>query len=187
MQSAELNELAKALATAQLTIEGASKDAKNPFFKSSYADLASVWNACHSHLNNNGLAVIQTLEESGDKIVVVSTLIHSSGQWMKSRLPIAPKGNDAQSIGSAITYARRYTLAALVGVCPVNEDDDGEKAVGRNSSATPEAPKTEATAEPKTEPVCEVCGTGHMVTKKSARGSFLGCSNYPACRNTKTL
>jgi hypothetical protein len=131
MQSEQINELAAALAKAQGAIKGATKDTANPFFKSKYADLASVWDACRAELTANGLSIIQTTDDS-QGVTVVTTLAHSSGQWIRGRLTMRPVKDDPQGIGSAITYARRYALAAMVGVAP--EDDDGNAASGRNNN-----------------------------------------------------
>jgi len=128
-QSENLNELAMALSKAQGEMENAKKDCSNPFFKSKYADLTSVWAACREPLTKNGLSVIQTMEDKEGKLTLVTTLLHASGQWMKSHLPILTQKPDAQSLGAAITYMRRFSLAALVGICP--EDDDGNQASGR--------------------------------------------------------
>jgi len=125
-QSENIGELAAALSKAQATMHNAKKDADNPYFKSKYADLTSIWSACREHLTLNGLAVVQTTDESDDAVVVVTKLIHSSGQWMEGRLKMKPVKNDPQGIGSCISYARRYALAAMVGVC--TEDDDAEAA-----------------------------------------------------------
>ncbi|HYF40919.1 MAG TPA: ERF family protein [Ramlibacter sp.] len=137
MQSEDIGELAKALAKAQGEVEGAVKDAANPAFKnngraSSYATLASVWDACRKALSGNGLAVTQTTRPGdGNTVTMVTTLMHGSGQWIRGELTVKPTKSDAQGLGSAITYARRYALAAMVGVAP--EDDDGEGAVGRQT------------------------------------------------------
>ncbi len=132
-----INELAAALSKAQAEIKGATKDSKNTFFKSSYADLASVWEACRIPLTKNGLAVIQTTDviadTGGDTTLLVTTLVHSSGQYIQGRYPIHPVKNDPQSLGSAITYARRYALQAIVGIAP--DDDDGEAAMGREKAS----------------------------------------------------
>jgi hypothetical protein len=125
--SEQINELATALAKAQAKIEGATKDKTNPHFRSSYADLASVWDACRSALTSNGLSVSQTAGASEDGRVRVTTiLMHSSGQWLCDDLGMKPVKDDPQGVGSCITYARRYALAAIVGVAP--EDDDGNAA-----------------------------------------------------------
>lgn len=125
--SPEIGLLAEALCKAQGVIEGAKEDSLNPFFKSKYADLASVWNACKKPLSSNGLCVLQTIENSEDRMFLVTTLAHSSGQWIKSQMPILMTKQDPQALGSAITYCRRYALAAMVGVCPA--DDDAEDAM----------------------------------------------------------
>jgi len=125
--SEQINELAKALSVAQGQIKGALKDSNNPFFKSKYADLSSVWEACREQLSKNGLSVIQTTCDAPDKgVSVVTTLAHESGQWVRGHLTLEPKDKTPQGYGSAITYARRYALAAIVGVAP--EDDDGNAA-----------------------------------------------------------
>lgn len=129
MHSTELGKLLEALAKAQAIMQGAVQDSANPFFKSTYADLTSVWEACRGPLTQNGLSVVQTIQVCGDTTCLVSILGHISGQWIKSLLPIKPSKPDIQSLGSAITYCRRYALSALVGVCPV--DDDGESAMDR--------------------------------------------------------
>ena len=129
-QSQEINELALALSLAQAEMQSAIKDKVNPFFKSKYADLGSVWDAARPVLGKHGLCVMQTTEMQGDKIVMITTLAHSSGQWIKSHLPLFLSKMDSQGIGAAMTYLRRYSLSALVGVV-CDDDDDGETAVGR--------------------------------------------------------
>lgn len=133
MQSNEINELVSALAKAQSEISPAIKDSLNPHFKSKYADLSSVWEACRGPLSKNGLAVIQTTEMIADKLTVVTTLAHSSGQWMKSHLPVLSLTNTPQALGSALTYMRRYSLSAITGVAP-GDDDDGEAAMVQASA-----------------------------------------------------
>ena len=144
--SDQINELGAALAKAQGLIEGAKKDSANPFFKSRYADLASVWDACRKHLSENGLSITQCPEESDNGIAIETMLLHSSGQWIKSRYTMPVSKLDAQAVGSAITYARRYALASIVGIAP--EDDDGnadakakpEKREEQKSETLPEYP-----------------------------------------------
>lgn len=125
-QSENINELATALSKAQGEMQAAIKDSVNPFFKSKYADLGSVWDAARPVLSKHGLCVIQATDIINDKIVMVTTLAHSSGQWMKSIIPLNPAKNDSQGIGASITYLRRYSLSAIVGVV-CDEDDDGNK------------------------------------------------------------
>lgn len=131
-QSEQINEIATALAKAQGEILPAAKDGTNPHFKSRYADLASISNACRPALSRHGIAATQTMEEQNGKLVLHTTIIHSSGQWIRSTLPILSAKQDAQSIGSALTYMRRYGLAAIVGVV-ADDDDDGERAMPRNN------------------------------------------------------
>lgn len=125
-KSETIGKLADALAKAQADVTGAAKDSENPHFKSKYADLASIWDACRVALSKNGLAVVQLAESDGDRATVVTVLTHASGEWMKGRITLRPMKADAQGIGSALTYGRRYGLAAMVGVAP--EDDDGNAA-----------------------------------------------------------
>lgn len=133
MQSEQINELAAALATAQGKITGALKDSANPFFKSKYADLASVWDACRTALSENGLAVIQTTEAvAPESITLVTTLAHKSGQWIRGVMTMTPKDSSPQAAGSCLTYLRRYALAAIVGIAQV--DDDANAASGKNGS-----------------------------------------------------
>lgn len=129
--SSEIGSLAEALAKAQSVMKGAKEDASNPFYKSTYADLTSVWTACKESLSSNGLAIMQPTTMKDGVIFLVTMLLHSSGQWIKGFYPIMPVKNDPQALGSAITYARRYSLAALVGVCPAGDDDDAESAMDR--------------------------------------------------------
>lgn len=133
-----------ALAAAQGAVEGATKGRTNPAFKSKYADLASVWEACREALSTNGLSVIQSPGEIADgRMAMTTMLLHSSGEWVRGSLTIPLGKVDAQAYGSATTYARRYALAAFVGVAP--EDDDG-------AAATAAAPANEARAPARAEP-----------------------------------
>ena len=134
--SEQINELAKALASAQLKMRPAVKNATNPHFKSNYADLAAIMEAAREAIGINGLSVIQSFTESKeDSVTVFTTLIHSSGQWFRSALTMKATANTPQGIGSAITYGRRYGLAAILGVVSDEEDDDGNGATG--AAATP--------------------------------------------------
>ena len=134
-QSENINEIAAALSKAQGQIKGALKDSTNPFFKAKYADLSSVWEACRGPLSGNGLAVVQTTSDSEKGIAVITSLVHSSGQWFRGHLTLEPKDKTPQGYGSAITYARRYALAAIVGVAP--EDDDGNSASEKKAKEAP--------------------------------------------------
>lgn len=183
--SQEIKNLAIALSKAQREIDSAKKTTSNDYFKSKYADLAEVWNAIREALTKNEIAVIQTptatfgeyvkrtikidkgkgnppeyreITEREATIHVETRLVHSSGEWIEEKLSLMPNKNDCQSLGSAITYARRYSLAALAGV--TQDDDDANLASGRDNKdsetherkpALPRAPKNPP-APPKTPP-----------------------------------
>ena len=136
-QSDSIANLTLALSTVQGKMSHAVKDSANPFFKSKYADLESVWGACRELLSQNGLAVMQFpgLYSDLDKSMSLTTIIsHKSGEWLSQEMsvPCGMLGRDgalkldAQAAGSALTYMRRYALAAVVGV--VQADDDGNAA-----------------------------------------------------------
>jgi hypothetical protein len=133
-QSAEIKEIATALAKAQGQMNAASKDSTNPHFKSKYADLASVWQACREPLASNGLSITQTMDMAGEKQILVTTLYHSSGQWIKSLMPL-PMCSKPQETGSVLSYFRRYSLASMCGV--YQSDDDAE--IAQASNKTPYA------------------------------------------------
>lgn len=131
--SPDVGDLFAALAKAQGEITGASKDAANPHFRSKYATLMAVWDACRAPLSKAGVAVIQAPYNDEGDVGISTTLGVASGQWMRSKIKVQPTKYDAQSVGSVMTYLRRYALAAMVGVAP--EDDDGEAAVGRPTAS----------------------------------------------------
>lgn len=146
--SPTIGKLAEALSKAQAEIQHAAKDKDNPFFKSSYADLASVWDACREPLTKYGLSVCQTYENENGKVTLVTMLLHTSGEYIPSYLPVSPVKNDPQGLASAMTYMKRAALSAIAGVAPaekplkedvVDDDDDGEAASGRYVSPPPKA------------------------------------------------
>jgi hypothetical protein len=130
--SENINEIAAALSKAQGEMGGAVKDSANPFFKSKYADLSSVWEACRAALTTNGLAVVQSPSADGLRVSVDTLLTHQSGQWMRGTVSVNAKEDSPQAVGSAITYLRRYALQSFAGVAP--EDDDAEAAQGRGKN-----------------------------------------------------
>lgn len=151
--SEQINELAVALNKAQADFMVAKKDAKNSFFKSKYATLNAVYEAVAEALLKNGLSVIQPIV--GD--AVETTLVHTSGQFITSSCPIVcAKQNDPQAMGSAITYARRYSLASLLGVM-TDEDDDGEKAMARPAPKQSVKEATKAEKKQEKEPETPQC------------------------------
>lgn len=129
----QIGELAAALAKAQAAMKGALADSSNPHFKSRYADLESVRCACIPALTANGVAVVQGLSDGK----CITRLVHSSGQWIETEVPLIIGKNDMQSVGSAITYARRYGLAAAV--C-LSQTDDDANAAGEAPRAMNSAP-----------------------------------------------
>jgi hypothetical protein len=134
--SASVKELATALAIVQGQLTFAKKDSKNPFFKSNYADLESVWDACRELLSANGLAIMQFPGDYVDGNMTLTTVMtHSSGEWVAQNMSLPVSKPDAQGAGSAITYMRRYALAAIVGV--VQADDDGNEASHKAEKSTP--------------------------------------------------
>jgi hypothetical protein len=146
-ESPTLGKLAEALAKAQGAIRGATKDTVNGHFKNKYADLASTWAACREPLSANGLAVLQRVSSSGNAVIITTQLIHSSGEWVRDRLAIPVAQQTAQGYGSAITYGRRYALAALVGIAPDDGEDDGN-AASLPARAPPKRAEERMTASP---------------------------------------
>lgn len=144
--SEQINDIAAALAKAQGEVRGATKDALNDHFKRKYADLAAVWDACREPLTANGLSVIQPATNRDGRLCIVTRVIHATGQWIEDDgIPLLLGKQDMQALGSAITYARRYGLMAMVGIAP--EDDDGEGAGAKGESKPVTAP--EKTALPR--------------------------------------
>ena len=126
-QSETVGKIAKALASAQTEIMGAKKGSINPFFKSGYADLFAVIESCREILAKNEIAFVQGNRFRDGVFLVVTKLIHSSGEWLSSEMALPmPKNANAQAIGSLNTYGRRYGLAAMAGVA--QKDDDGNEA-----------------------------------------------------------
>lgn len=142
-KSETIAELSKALASAQNQMTHAIKDATNPHFKSKYADLAAIVESIRGPLGKNGLSYSQLCDftESGG-LIVETILMHSSGEWIGGKLFMPVPQQTPQGIGSAITYAKRYSLAAIVGIA--SDDDDGEAAMGRGGNKpTPTNPAYE--------------------------------------------
>lgn len=173
LQSDDIGELVKALAAVQGLLTPAVKETNNPFYDKKYANLESVWQSCRQLLADNGLTVMQSGIENSERnfdrmvpkfneksktlidtlviceVVTLETLIsHSSGQWKRGLMGCTIVDSNPQKVGGAVTYLRRYGLAAMLGI--VTDDDDGEAAMGRSGSAkskakTP-APRRQAAA-----------------------------------------
>lgn len=126
-QSETIGKLAAALCAAQAELKSAEKDGKNPHFKSHYATVESVLDACLPVLNKHGIALIQRPCPCADGVELETMFVHNSGEWVSGRIHIPLSKNDAHGVGSAITYSRRYSLAAMAGL--KQGDDDGNAAV----------------------------------------------------------
>lgn len=134
MQSEQINDLSAALAKAQGAMKVAVFDKQNPHFKNRYASLASTIEAIRKPLADNGLSVTQTTEMKDQAFVLVTTLRHASGQWVASEYPL-PIAADPQKLGSALTYARRYSIAAIASIASDDDDDaEGARVQGQTSS-----------------------------------------------------
>jgi hypothetical protein len=148
-RSDSLGELAAALSAAQREIQGAKKDHENAAFRnngkvSKYADLGAVWDACREALGKNALAVAQTFEPAPEGYLLLrTTLLHKSGEWMSGASMVPLPKSDPQGYGSAATYARRYGLMAMVGVAP-EDDDDGNAASHAQGQQPRQNPRPES-------------------------------------------
>jgi len=123
-KSESIKEIAAALSKAQGELKNAKRDKINPFFKSKYADLPALWNASRSVLAKYGLSIVQGAPADEKSIIIETLLMHESGEWIESQLTLHAEKPTPQSMGSAITYGRRYSLAAMLGLV-ADEDDDG--------------------------------------------------------------
>ena len=126
-KSESIIELAKALNAFQGKLRAVKKDGVNPFFKMHYATLDAIWEAIREPLSASGLAVAQTLSHNDGKALLDTTLLHTSGEWLSGSMLLNPVRDDPQGLGSAISYARRYSLCAMLGVV-ADEDDDANTA-----------------------------------------------------------
>lgn len=140
LTSESIKEVAKALSSAQAEIKGAEKHSENPFFKSGYANLIAIWNAIRLPFTKNGLAVSQVTqpcEPNNLGTMLITLLMHQTGEWIKSTIYISPQ-RDAQAFGKELTYRRRQSLSAIAGAAEA--DDDGEAAAGRGEDDNKKAP-----------------------------------------------
>lgn len=156
MQSPEINELAAALAAAQGEMANAPLNKVNPHFKSRYADLAAVRDATIPALSKHGLAIVQMPDGDG---YLTTTLLHASGQWLMCNYPL-PMSGRPHEIGSAMTYARRYSWQAMCGIS-ADEDDD--------ANAAQEAPKI-ASRQPAKRTQVEI--SGQKTAKENIHAEF---------------
>lgn len=127
LTSESIAKIMPALIKAQSDFAPAVKAKVNPHFKSKYVPLDAVIDAIAEPLRNNGIAIVQQTDVVDAQTILVTRLIHESGEWLAGRYPVHPIKADPQGEGSALTYARRYALMAIAGIAP--EDDDGNAAV----------------------------------------------------------
>lgn len=122
--SESISEIATALSKAQSKLENAVYNKTNPHFKSKYADLASVRDAIIPIMSSHDISIIQTTKRDDSGVVLVTTMLHKSGEYISSEYPVLCANQTPQAMGSALTYARRYSLAAIAGIA-AEDDDDG--------------------------------------------------------------
>ena len=148
--SENINEISKAMSLAQGEMKPASKSTVNPFFKSTYSSLAQVVDSIREPFAKNSLCFFQNVSSTENGVEVSTRVCHASGQWIEFGPMVVPlTKKDAQSVGSATTYGKRYSLSAAVGVVSDLEDDDGEAAMNRTGEK--EKPKTKE--KPKSNPI----------------------------------
>lgn len=153
--SQEFDKIAPAFVKAQASFEDAIKNQVNGHLKNNYADLSAVIDACKPALTENGIAILQTTPTADitdpdgrvNSVIIITTLLHESGQWFRSSLKMPLTITTAQGVGSAITYGRRYALAAMCGVAQVDDDANEVSGTNRryeNQGTTSKAPATRA-------------------------------------------
>jgi hypothetical protein len=148
-QSANITELAKALNKLQGELKTVCRDKVNPNFNSKYADLSAIWDACRKPLADNGLSLVQTTDRAGEDIVLETLLLHETGEWIKGKLPINAVKDEPQAIGSAISYARRYAMSAMLGIVSDEDDDAESRAVHQTRKNNTYYTEKQQTAEKK--------------------------------------
>ena len=152
----EHKNIAAALAAAQAEMEGAKKSANNPHFRSKYADLGSVMDACLPAMNRHGIALIQPIGNDDGAAYVETRLVHGdSDTEVSCRVPLIIGKNDMQGFGSAVTYARRYGLMAMAGIAP--EDDDGNAAAASVKGNPPQQAAPQQPRGPSKEAIATAC------------------------------
>tara|TARA_R110002020_G_scaffold8918_2_gene35781 strand:- start:314 stop:751 length:438 start_codon:yes stop_codon:yes gene_type:complete len=127
-RSENISQLATALAKAQGAVDNAVKNKTNPHFRSSYADLGAVLDVVRKPMSDNGLCVVHDVAKDDSSLLMTTTLLHESGEWLSVHARATPKDGGPQSIGSIMTYLRRYTISAMLSVS--QQDDDGNSSQG---------------------------------------------------------
>lgn len=159
MQSKSIKEIYPAFAKAQAMIKPAIRDAENEHRKSKYADITSVWEACRDAIFENGMMIIQTMDIVNGTTILITTLAHISGEYIRSICPISPsKTNDSQVFGACVTYMRRYAITAMLGVCPEDRDGEVERlAAEKEAEARKKLPRPELNHVVEFEAILEQC------------------------------
>lgn len=135
-KSESITKISADLLKAQTEMGNATKDSRNPFYKSSFATLNSVREAIIPVLNKNNISIIQPMKILDGRTLIETVMLHSSGEWISSETPVVvAKLNDPQAEGSGQSYARRYSLMSMLNIAA--EDDDSEAAMGRKSNTKP--------------------------------------------------
>lgn len=178
LQSENIELLSADLCKAQAELEGAKKDSSNPFYKSYYADLASSWDALREPLTRHGFSVTQTTNYKDGIVFLITTLRHKSGQWIAGVYPLKPQKDDPQGWGSAISYARRYMLAAITGL--YQADDDAESAMQRSKI---EPIKKEIQTSPKDAPKGQKIPFNDFTDSLSSRAFYQDLKREPFSRD----
>ena len=159
MNSESISKIATALVEAHKGFKTVAQSGRNPHLKSSYSTIADYLNAVQQPLLNNGIVISQSVSKTEVGIAVKTILIHTSGEYLESEACVLPvEKPNAQAVGSAISYARRYSLAAFLGVAAGTEDDDGAAA---SKTATPAKPSPAEAAK---------AARAASLTKQSAEG-----------------
>lgn len=174
-RSETIVKIATSLVKAQSEMGNATKGSANPFFKSRYADLNSIREACLPVLNAHGISVLQPTSVLDGKLYVETLLLHESGEYISGLYEVVVgKQNDPQALGAAISYSRRYGLQSMVNIGA--EDDDAESAMGRNTKAAPPktvTPANTATTAPATNiTTAEAKTTPTTVVEEPKKGGF---------------
>ena len=174
-RSESIASLAQALSKAQAAIQPALKDKVNPAFRSHYATLESIVDACREPLAKNDLAVVQSPVDADtpDRVALETLIMHKSGEWISSRVSCRLAKPDAQGVGSALTYLRRYALAGMVGVT-ATEDDDGNAASTGSAPARAVVTKAQTADKPAAKPATKPTDDDFVLT---AVGSIKMCKS----------
>ena len=173
--SESVKEIATALSAAQGSLQDATKNAKNPHYKSDYADLSHVLEAIRPALKAHNLSVVQLPFSSGSRVGVVTRIMHSSGEWIEESIDLEVEGkNLAQAAGSHITYLRRYILACIFAIH--QKDDDGESAPKRQ--ARPSQLKVKAQSQIQKQAIHDGVVTAEELTRYKENRSEQEVDDY---------